>query len=414
MEIKLIRLYSFLNENKEQLLKEDEDFIADLNDELIDDDIILSFDSKNPVFNIAFIESGGSETKFLEVLDELSRPILLLNTSKNNSLAATFEIGTYLDKKNEQYLMLTGLDPKVGILPILRHISPIINSANDMNNKNLGVIGKPSDWLISSVVDYKVVKEKFGINLLDIPIEELCEEIDKDQLLDYIPHLETLKKKFTNEKVLHDALSIYSAIKRLVTKYDLEGLTIRCFDLLGKYKNTSCLAFALLNEEGIVSACEGDIPSLLTMYFIKKLNGQPSFQANPSMIDFKNKTLVLAHCTVPLNMVNKYELMTHFESNLGIGVKGELNKGTVTILKLFPDLSHDLFLETKILENLSLPNYCRTQIKVELNDEKFYSILRSNFGNHVIITYDDISEQFPALIEIFNARYKSKKHIKEE
>ena len=36
----------------------------------------------------------------------------------------------------------------------------------------LGVIGKPSDWLIASDVDYKKVNELFDIELVDIDIKE--------------------------------------------------------------------------------------------------------------------------------------------------------------------------------------------------------------------------------------------------
>ena len=39
----------------------------------------------------------------------------------------------------------------------------------------LGVIGKPSDWLIASNVDYKNVKDKFNIDLIDIDINELID-----------------------------------------------------------------------------------------------------------------------------------------------------------------------------------------------------------------------------------------------
>ena len=39
----------------------------------------------------------------------------------------------------------------------------------------LGVIGKPSDWLIASNVDYKNVKDKFNIDLINIDINELID-----------------------------------------------------------------------------------------------------------------------------------------------------------------------------------------------------------------------------------------------
>lgn len=42
---------------------------------------------------------------------------------------------------------------------------------------NLGIIGQPSDWLISSNADKETVKNKLGINLKEIGIEELVNEI---------------------------------------------------------------------------------------------------------------------------------------------------------------------------------------------------------------------------------------------
>lgn len=45
-----------------------------------------------------------------------------------------------------------------------------------LEGKRFGVIGRPSDWLISSGVDYAVARERLGAELVDIPIEELVAE----------------------------------------------------------------------------------------------------------------------------------------------------------------------------------------------------------------------------------------------
>ena len=37
----------------------------------------------------------------------------------------------------------------------------------------LGVVGKPSDWLIASSVDYAAVLEKMNIEMVDIPIDRM-------------------------------------------------------------------------------------------------------------------------------------------------------------------------------------------------------------------------------------------------
>ena len=220
-------------------------------------------------------------------------------------------------------------------------------------------------------------------------------------MLPNIPRLNELKNSSYDQDVLNGALLIYSGLKRIIEKYHLNGFTLRCFDLIEEYKNTACLAFALLNEEGYIAACEGDVPSMLSMLLIKEVTNQPSFQANPSKIDIKESNVLFAHCTIPLNMLQKYELTTHFESGLGIGVRGTLDKNRVTIFKIAPNLKDALCVTGDIKENLSLPNYCRTQIVVNLERDELFEFLKESFGNHVLIAYNDIAEDVLTLFHFF-------------
>ena len=111
---------------------------------------------------------------------------------------------------------------------------------------------------------------------------------------------------------------------------------------------------------------------------------------------------MLAHCTVPLNMVTSYKLMTHFESGLGIGVKGELPEGRITLCKIAPDytLDNTLCIPATLKENLSLEGYCRTQISVALGEEGLLEILKASFGNHIIVSYGDVYQDFLPLLSL--------------
>ena len=165
----------------------------------------------------------------------------------------------------------------------------------------------------------------------------------------------------------------------MVEKYQLNGLTIRCFDIIKKYKNTACLALALLNEEGITAGCEGDIHSLVTMHIVNSLTNRSSFMANPSKFNYEDQSVMLAHCTVPLNMVTSFKLMTHFESGLGIGIKGELPEGRVTLCKIAPDytLENTLCIPATIKENLNL---------ISLSQELLHNLLHHKF-RHIQMSY---------------------------
>ncbi len=89
---------------------------------------------------------------------------------------------------------------------------------------------------------------------------------------------------------------------------------MKCFDLL-EYQKTACLQLAKLD---IPAGCEGDLNAVFIMLLIRYIFGKPSWMANVCKLN----PLVLAHCTVPLEMVEDYELTTHVESGIGIAVRG--------------------------------------------------------------------------------------------
>ena len=403
MKVNLIRLSNSLDPNA-NFKKADDLFIEEINNELFEDDLELVEDPSIP-YSIVFIETGGSEQHFVKVEKDLPRPIILLSTCKNNSLPACFEIKTYLNNHNqEDAILLFGSEKDIAYT--LKDVIKLLTARSYVEGSSLGVIGKPSDWLIASTVDYEEVKNRFNITLIDIPTSELKEEIDKGILPD-IPKYDFYKKLAKDNEYFDGALKIYSGIRRIVEKYNLKGFTIRCFDLISEYKNTACLALAMLNDEGIIGTCEGDIPSMLTMFFVRAVSGQTSFQANPSKIDLNNQTLLLAHCTIPFSMVKNPEFMTHFESGLGIGIRGKLDERDITIVKLSPKLNHSLFLEGKVISNPELTNYCRTQIEVKFEeDDGLFTLLREDFGNHLIVVYGNIVSEYLNLLHFYNQNSK--------
>ena len=404
MQLNLVSLYSFLHKKNQDVIKEDLIFIDEINNFLMDEDLVIVENAKDPLFDIILIGSGGTESLFLKKLKDLKEPIVILSTSRNNSLPACLEIKTYLENHNKLCFLLSGAENHIANM--LKHIATIINAYNSLLENNLGVIGGASSWLIASPIEPKSIHTNFKMNVKKIKMKELEDAINETEQemidINQVPHANELMNKFDNKETLHEAIVFYLALKKIVKKYDLKGLTIKCFDLLKKYKNTACLALALLNEEGITAGCEGDMASLITMHIIYALTGRSSFMANPSKFNYEDNTLLLAHCTVPLNMVSSYSLTTHFESGLGIGVKGEMPEGRITLCKIAPDYSLDntLCMPASIKESVNIPGYCRTQIVVSLGEEGMLELLKASFGNHVIVSYGDVYQDMLPLLSL--------------
>ena len=341
---------------------------------------------------IFFIETGGTEEEFKGIFSAYKEPYLLLATDANNSLPASLEIASFLRKNGKKFKLFHGKPEEVkeqlknGEFAKIPAKSQGFLKFSKLNNMRLGVVGKPSNWLISSDVDYKKAKEKFGVELVDISTDEFLEQVSKtNPKIDPIIFEPLLNEK-VDSKTLDGALQIYCALRDLIVKYKLNGLTVRCFDLLTSVKNTSCLALAMLNKDGYIATCEGDIPAMLSMAIVKKAFNQSSFQVNPSYLNLKERYGYFAHCTIPLDMCLSYKFDTHFESGIGLGIAGRVNLGKVTIFKMNANLNDYEIFEGNVVENLHQNNLCRTQVKVQFNESIDEMFTLPN-GNHLIIFY---------------------------
>ena len=390
---------------------------------------------------IIYIRTGGTEGLFLEKVaphllsagapDGGEQPVRLLASGQSNSLAASMEILSWLRLRGiageilhgspaaiaariRSFSTVPGTEMAVPVpgtpengfpgtekgdfVPgseLTEAVGPeILRQTPDdgkriLEGKRFGVIGRPSDWLISSGVDYAVAREALGAELVDIPIEELVAEARKqtpakawnDEL-----GLKPLNSPRYGRKIdaedWRGAVAIYEALKTLAARYRLDGLTLRCFDLLTALHNTGCLALARLNAEGITATCEGDIPAMLSMAVARALTGRSSFQVNLSRIE--GDRLLFAHCTVPLDIVQDYCYDTHFESGIGVAIHGVLPEGPVTLFKLSPDCRRMFRRQARLVANPYGDNLCRTQVVIEAPGAAAY-FLQEPIGNHHII-----------------------------
>lgn len=336
---------------------------------------------------LIYVRTGGTEGVFKNVLPRLLRqskqPFLLLTSGKSNSLAASMEILSYLRQRGLKGEILHGSNEYIkGRITTLQQVG---KAMRELNGCRLGVIGEPSDWLIASKAKCRTIEDKLGIEIVSIDMEELLMLIDrtpadiKSDMLDKAPN-DNIRES------LSGAERIYEALKLIVEGYDLQGFTIRCFDLLTAVKNTGCVALAKFNSQGIVAGCEGDIPAMLSMKIAQAVCGKTGFQANPARINPETGEMLFAHCTIPLNMVEDYELDTHFESGIGVGIRGFMKPGPVTIFKVSGGLGRHFAEEGMLIENQGNPDLCRTQQIIQLNDKdaaKYF--LTRPIGNHHII-----------------------------
>ena len=334
--------------------------------------------------DLIYVRTGGAEGIFKSLLPEMLAKGIgryhLLTSGKSNSLAASLEILSYLRQQGLKGEVLHG--SAAYLQERIHTLETVAAARKKLALTRIGVIGQPSDWLISSHADPMAIMDKMGAKLVEVPMEELLHEI-AGQAGDDAPADEPMADNV--RKSYPGATQIYHALQVLVNKYELGAFTLRCFDLLTAVGNTGCLALASFNAEGIPASCEGDVPALLSMMIAQALTGCTGFQANPARIDVESGQMLFAHCTVPFNMVENWQYDTHFESGIGVGIHGNLPEGPVTVFKVDGKLGRHFAAEGTLLRNQYEDNLCRTQVVLQLKPEDARYFLTDPIGNHHII-----------------------------
>ncbi len=384
MNIGLKEFHSFLHEG-ERLKRKKTHILDNLNNKNIAN---FSFYEKGKNYDLIanIILTGGVERDFLREIGNTKEPILIFFDYTDNSLAATLEIKTKLEDMGRKTLIVSiDEDSKK-----LGNITKTLLVKGEIKGTKMGSFGIPSPWLIASIPDRDAVMQKLGIEIVDIELQEIYNEVrnvSKEEIESIVDEFIKGAKGVSEPKRedIEDAVKIYIAIKKLVKKYNLSSLTLSCFTILEVLKNTGCFALSMLNDEGIIAGCEGDIESTLTMFLLYKLTGEVPFMANPSGIDRAENSITLAHCTIARKILKNYIIRSHFESGIGVGIQGELKTDKVTIFRLGgKNLEKSVLYTGNLLPHTHSENLCRTQIKVKLNED-VSQILENPAGNHLIV-----------------------------
>lgn len=358
-----------------------------IGDESVETHGRVSLQSLPDAFMIA---TGGVENLFKRIWSSIDvetmcgpsrqKTVTMIADGRNNSLAASLEILTYLGNIGVEGKILHGTNDE------------IMSALGKMQGRaflqgRIGLFGQPSDWLIASGVDRDFLRQQYGIETVDIDLQRLIDGIKVVPQTEAEEVAQTMVKrakavKEPSDADMLEAAKAYLALKQICQEEHLDAMTIRCFDIVKACGTTSCLALALLNDEGIVAGCEGDMQTLMSMYLAKRLCGEVAFMANPSQLT--DKTSMLAHCTIPLTMCEETTVRSHFESGIGVAIQGVLPLTDYTLFKWGgPKLDRYFVTEAKAVETPYSNHFCRTQITLDVNLKPY--LLQHSIGNHHVI-----------------------------
>jgi L-fucose isomerase-like protein len=193
-------------------------------------------------------------------------------------------------------------------------------------------------------------------------------------------------------------------------EHKLDALAIRCWPEFARdYGISPCAAMSLLQSEGLILACEGDIDGALSMLAHKAIGAQTPFLFDFSQVDLKEDYALFWHCGVaPCNLWDgscTRSLDTYFAGGKGVTADFVLREGDLSVLRLdSAQGEYRIFIQKARavpMEKLLKGTYMKAVFDKPLRD-LLDIIINKGIAHHSSVVYGD----FTGPLRIF-ARIKS-------
>lgn len=195
---------------------------------------------------------------------------------------------------------------------------------------------------------------------------------------------------------------MYAAMLDLLQKYQARAITIDCLSLFytGKLPAYPCLGFCQLNNDGLVGACEGDLPSTTMMLLATYLAGRPGYISDP-VIDMARNEIIYAHCVAPTRVFgpdgpsSPYRIRNHSEDRKGAAIQSLLPAGElVTTFEINGEATEMVIHQARTTGNVEEDKACRTKLaaRPEGNINRLLDEW-DRFGWHRVTVFGDLKKK---------------------
>lgn len=205
-----------------------------------------------------------------------------------------------------------------------------------------------------------------------------------------------------NDAQLDKVATLAVKLKNFLDKNALDALAIRCWpEFAGQYGISPCAAMSLLQSEGRVLACEGDVEGALSMLMHKAIGAETPFLFDFSQVDFEEDSALFWHCGVaPCNLWDGKcvrSLDTYFAGGKGVTADFVLKSGELSICRIdSADGKYRFFLQKAMAIPMN-KDLKGTYMKAKFDrhvSEVLSVVVDNGIAHHASVVYGSFIEPF--------------------
>ena len=265
--------------------------------------------------------------------------------------------------------------------------------------KHIGIIGYRAKGFFNLDIDELDLYKELGLLIDHFELNNIYNvDVDTNKVKERIAQI---KKIFDVSAVSEQKLS---RVAELTCKFNefmehnqLDALAIRCWpEFAADFGIAPCAAMSILQAEGRILACEGDILGSLSMVAHSAIGAESPYLADFSQVDFKENFALLWHCGVaPCNLWDgkcNRSLEPYFAGGKGVTADFVMKSGQVSFLRIdYAPGEYRLFIQKgKIIpmEKKLKGTYAKAVFEDHVKDV-LKKIIDNGIAHHISVVYDD-------------------------
>jgi len=265
--------------------------------------------------------------------------------------------------------------------------------------KHIGIIGYRAKGFFNLDIDELDLYKELGLLIDHFELSNIYNvDVDTNKVKERIAQI---KKIFDVSAVSEQQLS---RVAELTCKFNefmehnqLDALAIRCWpEFAADFGIAPCAAMSILQAEGRILACEGDILGSLSMVAHSAIGAEAPYLADFSQVDFKENFALLWHCGVaPCNLWDEKcnrSLEPYFAGGKGVTADFVMKSGQVSFLRIdYAPGEYRLFLQKGDIipmEKELKGTYAKAVFEDHVKDV-LKKIIDNGIAHHISVVYDD-------------------------
>ena len=332
-----------------------------------------------------------------------------------NSLCGINLGGHALNLRSRNYAYAYAPPDDTAVLEQIQALALAGRALRHLQSAHIGLVGEHPAGMDTCRLDAQVLKSTFGVNITQIPIDDLFQSMaavsaaEVDQLygeLDrQLPNTAQLE-----QEPLRGTLSAYAVLKQMAEDNHFDGFAIRCWPEIFEQKGcAACGAMSLLGDAAIPASCEADINGTVTQLMLQAVSEGPTFDCDVVSVDKDADQVVIWHCgKAPLSLADPAvpaEGGIHSNRKVPLVMEFPLKPGRITAARI-SQANGRLHLVIGRGTMLSAPKSFSGTSGVVRFDRPAGDVLDTILGNglehHLAITYGDYSPALRALAELID------------